>query len=499
MTYPTDFERLNVGSPKGNYKHIPTGFYVHEINNVGDAIKANGVLACDLTNNRWCWVAGEDLYLEVYRRTKMSLRALATALLNSDYQLVSEGITITSHWTNVGTMNVGYTVEPVLKRNALSLGADIRIFGILTNVQAGRGCSPNMLNTRIAGAGQVVTAYCNATIPGYIPATGATAGGGTGRNDGTFNPSNGCIGRAIIAIPLGGWEKFLSKWKESVPNIDQAEIASKADAALAMIKSEHLSRVFVNPHVRIPVTLYADGSIAHDGNPTMSIACYGVGSKPLIHSWNSLLLPTIKHPDGWYSTNPFVAGNATHQLPKVEFAGIGYGFDSATAGLEAPMSAAAFAHGTAVKIKSIGGVPLFHIFGGLSPSAVHDGAALTENALLSLLMNNCNSESSVSAQGGSETGEQYSARLTTEYANSPSGTHLLAYGHWVKAGQVPLLVTEMLHSAMLGKKFDVLALMYMGGGTVCSPFRVADGAANLNYVEVDVLADTARWLRHQYA
>lgn len=497
--------KMDSTSALGVYRHVETGFVVHDVNSVADVINANGCLACDMTNGTWAWIAGEDLFVEVYRRGATSLRTLATGLLGSKLSLVAGRLTLGVWFASakVGGMNSGGIAMPGLNRFATACGTDLRIFGIVTNAQAGRGLSTGLLDDVIANVPGALLAGCtdSCDISGFENAgmsdpVKVSPPGLSGITSIAYQKHASIIGRAVIAIPVSTWDAFLANWKVALPHVDKEEVASKADAAIQKFGSAFQSNLFSVPSVRVPVVLTSDGKAYMDNNLPRSFntqgTIYGIWSY-----WNGLLAPTLPDPSGWWLTNPHCpAVGVAHQMSSEVVAGLGSNFFNAS-GVDSPKAAVPFTASYA-QVTDIDSVELMKILGGLYPRTDAVPSSTTGAFLINRCFSGNHSDQPLPTQGGAETQVDYTARMTTAQ-KAPYSVFTANYGHWNLAGQPAVWASTLLDASLQGKSINGLAALTLVSGNLCSLLRVPGGACRGTWNGADLVANPAPFLRHQYA
>lgn len=484
---------------KGVYRHAETGFTVHEVYSVGDVIKANGALACDMTTGDWCWVAGEDLFVEVYRRMGNSLSKLAQLLLGTVYGIKHARFSIGTWYNGVGTWDVGCMSMPGMTRATRTYGSDIRLFGIATNAQAGRGCSVGLIDDLIGNdhpdaAGCTVSADLRGmaktpSSPSSIPGLGGSAI--------AYGKSANIIGRAVIAIPLKSWTSFLSNWRNNLPNIDKGEVQERADAAIAKFETAFVNALYSVPSVRVPIVLTSDGCAYLDSNPTRSHNKPTNGSYGLYQYWDALYAPTLPEPGGWWTTNPLCAApGVTHKHLGECVSGLNGNFYN-TSGIDSNKVYAN--HVTAYsKLTDVDGIDLFKILGGLYPRVDEVRASSTSAALITKCFSGNHSDLPPPTQGGAETSVDYETRLQS-MSNDAYSFLTGNFGHWNLAGQVAVLASTLLDASLVGRPINGVAALTLVSGTLCSLLRVGKGTTFTLWSGADITATPETYLRHQYA
>lgn len=508
MTYT--LTNISNAAGVGVYRHAETGFTVHDVWSVADLLKANGALAIDMSSGSWSWVAGEDLFVEIYKKGGNTLATVARSLLKQVWQLCYSRICFGTMWKGDTTGWVKMTGNVPASR---AVGNDIRLFGVHTNLQAGRGMSTDLLSSTIIGP-DVGSTGTYGTL-GYMKSDVMSH---EGTNDYYFqntlkdqhvfssgieapfsyNKSDKVIGRGVIAIPLRSWDEFLAKWRSAVPNINEGEVASKADAAISSFNAVFRDAVFTVPSVRVPVILTSDGAAYVDDNSTRSITRgadgYNIG---MYQTYNPLLSPTIVEENGLWVTNPHCpAPGHVHTMPGFLHEGINCNLFS-PASYNASATPSPFSV-PMVKINRIGGVDLFKIAGGFYPRVDSTKYDHTVAALVGRSFRGNHADQNVPTQLGAETAVEYSARIASITDSSSYGALALNYGHWHLCGQVALTVTTILDASLLGKTVSGAAMFLSSSGNLCRLMRVQNLAQISGSLALDVSSDPGNYLAHQY-
>lgn len=503
MTLPTSVTVLS--AEMGVYTHTPTGFTLHDIYSVADAISLNGVMAIDAGNDAWAWVAGEDLSVEVFQRNKKTLSALAHAVIEQRYQLEHERFAVRIQAEKDGQPAQSARSVPGIRVTTVAASPDLRIFGIVTNVQAGRGCSPAHINAVAANAGigqcgltTVSTAFPpsapNLTTP-FLESF-SSVGGGTL----TFVPPASVIGRVIVTIPTGTWATFLEQWKSNVPHVDQSEVATKADEAIASFSASVLPNLYDIPFVRVPLILTSTGGAYIDQNDTPS--CYkstGSSLLPDVVYHNPFLAPALPKQDGIWITNP-VAMPPTIAIRQFTRCVENLGRDPWDCLQVSPGSFADSDYTLPCsKITAIDGVELFKILGGLYPRTDVTPTSFSLNAAVSRVMNHNHMDSDPAPQGAM-TGPEYDSALSATFAASSYGHERFVWGHWWMAGQPIIVASIMLDAGLVGKTVRGDIAIGNFSGHICSGLRaVADGATLLPLASINAVTSASTFFRHQHS
>lgn len=487
---------------KGVYRHAGTGFTLHDISDVADAIDCNGFFACDMVKNTWAWILGEDLFVEVYKRGATSLSTLASNLLGKKmaYAVDQLNVGYTAGYANEA--NARQLYMPGMFRETFTMGADIRVFGIITNAQAGRGMSTNLhdcnvKNTAPNSAGgyapsDVDARAVDAVLQPYHTAQGLGAS--------TVYFGVPALGRVVVTIPLLSWDKFLSEWKSALPNIDRSEVQELADGTIAKFRALFATEMFHTPSVRVPITLRADGTAWIDTNPTPSYchAPNGTGStKGTQRMWNIGYCPTIIDENGWWLTNPLAPTGETHSVVNMSIRGIDSDFLNPGGVIEAP--AAATHLYSQSQITGIDTVDLFKILGGAYPRVDTVKHTFTTAALIQRCFKHRHADSPLPAQGGAQSDADYAAACASTQARSNYGMAHANWGHWNLAGQPAVVATTLLDLSMQDKTLPGQYAISHFSGNMCRTLRLTAGSAVYNqWTTLDLLTSPELYIRSQY-
>lgn len=509
--------KLSTDPNKAVYRHAETGFTVHEVWSVADVINANGALALDMVSGSWAWVAGEDLFLEVYKKGGNTLHTLARNMLSQIWRLCYTRVCYGHMWLGPAANNdeYGWTRMTGKLPTARTVGNDLRIFAVYTNLQAGRGLSTDLLNDSIMGSndGSTGTYGTYGTILGDMPnhigrnlysLSNMTDSMPSSYVDGklSYGKSATVIGRAVVALPLRSWDDFLTRWRAALPNIDKSEVQERADEAILKFRTVFKDVVFAVPSLRIPLVLTSDGKAYIDSNPTRSIMKQSADTYAGVGRWhvyNPIVSPTVVDETGFWVTNPHCAApGITHTLIPVLHEGMNYSSLSPGPVPSSWTVGSSFVQPMA-EVNALGGVDLFKIAGGFYPRVAATKKNKTDAELVKLAMRGVHDDQPTPVQNGGETDVQFADRMTT-YEGSAGYSSLNAnYGHWHLCGQVVLLVSTMLDAAMQRKTLHGKDLFTCASGNLCRLMRVQNHAHIYGALTADVSTDPALYLGHQYA
>lgn len=508
--------KLSTDPMKAVYKHEETGFTIHEVWSITDVIEANGAIAMDMASGSWAWVAGEDLFLEVYKKGGNTLQTLARNMLNQVWQLCWSRISYGHMWlgTAANADEYGWTRMTGKLPTARTTGNDLRLFAVYTNLQAGRGMSTDLLNDSIMGTDNGSTGtygtygYIMGDMPNHIGRNEYSLANTTDNmpssfasNNKSYGKSATVIGRAIVAVPLRSWDDFLTRWRSALPNIDKPEVQERADEAISRFIAVFKDVVFSVPSLRVPLVLTNDGKAYIDGNPTRSIVKQsadtfaGVGRW---HAYNPIVSPTIVDETGYWVTNPHCAApGVTHSMLPHLHEGMNY--SSMSPGPVPNMTTASSFVLPMSEVNTLGGVDLFKIAGGFYPRVAATKINKTDAELVSLAMRGVHDDQPLPAQTGGETNEQFASRMAAFEGGSGYSSLNANYGHWHLSGQVVLLVSTMLDAAVQRKTLRGKDLFTCASGNLCRLMRVQNHAHIYGALMADVSSDPALYLGHQYA
>lgn len=260
------------GKP-GVYRHIATQFIVHEVFNLEQILKSNGVLV-EWDTGAWAWKAGRDLKDMLYHNVCNSLQSVCDAMVEQRNGL---GSYVVSNPTAQD-----YIAFPMLLDVQALNGSPItrnaaKIFAIITNVHAGRG--HNLLGEEAASkwVGRYPFDYVMSsgwvaggdTKHGYTIANARTGAGYNLRGVPTQHASDAgsLLGTAVVAMPLGmTWEAFAVSLISNLEHGDRAEVKSKChekmDPFIPLLKA-----AAPLPMVYIPVEITTTGVYIVDPSP----------------------------------------------------------------------------------------------------------------------------------------------------------------------------------------------------------------------------------------
>lgn len=434
---------------KGVYRHVATGFTIHDIYSVSDAIECNGVLAYD-SEGKWAWVAGRDLRVEI---TKLgaggSLSSLASSILRT-YQFAGSMIHGSVYATDGnGSRTIDIPSMKFVPRSAVGL----RLFGLINNATAGRGCC-----AAIRGKYEQNADDQRVFLQGWSGMPMHASDGNTGNNfqsiefGGVGFGDTTVIGRVLITIPMSSWEDFLASWADNIPNKDKSEVQEKISGALAAITVAKLKEQFgVVPAVLAPIVLFADGTAMLEANVKPSV--YTVNPIAYNHrlAWNVFACPSLPEVQyGWWHTNPVAAPVAGCLVPAA------YSKPGASI-LGADTIESSYDSGTwtyvpeYTPIKSIDSVPLFNILGGLFPRAAAVSAQnVTTTQILGRAFDHAFIDEVVTPQAGNQTGEAYATQVATELEQGVAKLETTLPSSWAFAGQTAYAASMMLSMYIQG-------------------------------------------------
>lgn len=139
----------------GSYTHLATGFVVHDVWSIKDLLDANGAFAYSVVTGEWRWVAGTDLTAFIKAFGSATLGSLAAAMLAPQVMTIHG-------WTAGAVRGVGGSSQGMICPGAISwpgltepAQGDIRLFGLVNNLQAGHGCSARQMRVSDFGRNQL--------------------------------------------------------------------------------------------------------------------------------------------------------------------------------------------------------------------------------------------------------------------------------------------------------------------------------------------------------
>lgn len=500
----------------GVYLHAETGFYLHDVESVKDIVTMNGCFACDMTKGNWAWLAGEDMLLMVYKKGLRTLADIARYMLDKQHYASDNGFDLSVAYdaqkfgsAGSGTNPYAATRMPSLNTRAYACGTDLRLFGIVTNVQAGCGYSTALLDGVVKALVGTPAAnrvgVVHSTIPGYEPKTkvadagrDVTAAMSRTTQSCDYGVSSSAVGRVIVSLPLGDWEGFLKRWAEATPHYDKAEVKQKVDAALSKFKERVLPIFFSVPHIRVPLTIAKDGKAYLEVNQTPSMYRNPYQTVGFGRAWFTNISPTLACDyDGFWRTNPLVT------IPGETC----YAVTQSTAALGAEFLSCANHDGNSgsarytmpgQRITEVAGVQLEKILGGLYPRVDTDVIDVTQAELINSVFISKHINQTAPSLTAGQTQEEYD---TTATATMSSGYGGQAYnwGHWNLCGQ-PILAASMVVDLYLqGKTIQGFDAFNMFSGTICPALRVGLGNVWSYWDTCDFETDPSKFFGSQLA
>lgn len=439
-----------LNSSKGIYRHTATGFTLHEVYSIDDVAECNGCIAC--TEDVWVWVAGRDLAIEIKRfGGGMSLEGLARSLM-ANYNFNCSGMEFSQGQnTDWGGSNSLCVSLPGIYKAAKTVSS-LRLFGIVTNAAAGRGASSNLIGATTGLYGS-----------GYVQYRGAWAwkASRTSMNENlrrspvSFRAVDATlcstfVGRAIIAIPFKSWAEFKKQWKNALPNIDEGEVLERANHAVSQLSDDVLKMAFGEvPTIFVPVALYSDGTAAieRSSRPRM----YNRSDYPRNNNvqYSIYLCPSLPESEtGWWMTNPLGLGKGEKQVKigatpnDALITGVSYepASPEELVGFTAPTW----------PCKSVGGVELFKILGGLYPRVDSEGVDVEMTAIINEAFKHAGCEESLPTKGANETDDEYNTRISVLAAETAYDVITTLPCTWQFAGQPAVLTNWLLNSFLDG-------------------------------------------------
>ena len=195
-----------IDTKRGIYRHMATGFVLHEIYNVQDALNANGVFFEDTINNKWIWFAGRDLRDLVLKCGATTLRDLATATIPVTFGF--RGVTALPA-TQAEFMRAHFMGAAWNSR--ANRPAWNKCYGIVNGLDAGYGCSEDLGS--VSNHGQSIL--------------GAN---GDGRSLQLFDTTRNGLhyGMGLIRFPTGcSWLEHIDQFFSAIPYREKPEVQEK--------------------------------------------------------------------------------------------------------------------------------------------------------------------------------------------------------------------------------------------------------------------------------
>lgn len=441
---------------KGIYKHDQTGFVVHDVFSVADVLDCNGCLVYD--DSGWAWVAGRDLMLEVRRfGAGGSLIALGQSILRKlkhTTRAISFGQAMNAEWGGSNALGIyvpGFGLTPRAVNN-------MRIFGLVTNAAAGRGCSPGTFGGRVTNASENGLAkFVNAFSWRMSPTAGNDGLTHSGSNDwyidGTTTADSTFIGRAIVAVPLTSWEKLLVEWEKAVPNNDESEVKSRIASAKATLPVSLLKeQLGVLPTVYVPIALFSDGNAAVEMNHAPLIGSPTAGSSPRneVVQYSPYLCPSVPETEtGWWITNPLGIGKNGFNVQIGSVPNGGSLLSANYLGGQVLGNPKSFTPGY-TPLTAIDNIDLFKILGGLYPRVDQVRTNVSGSTLINRSFLNSFLDESLPSQGAAESSADYDIRQQQVLDNTVMDVVTTLPNHWNFAGQPTFITTTLLNGFLQG-------------------------------------------------
>lgn len=249
----------------GVFRHVQTGFVVHEVYNVTQLLQANGVL-CEYSHGGWIWMAGRDLRDFLETRACNGLLDVAVKMGNDSLGVGTVSI-IDEHLKSVAKhMYVGDDSFYVTGSEAGYAGAyysspihEPRIFALVNNCQAGRGQGGGKWD-RLRSLASLDDSCITIFHKARPSSPDRYAQGPYGMYQSTYlrtMDAQKLLGTAVIAVPLGmSWDQLMVSIINSLPNSSKSEVQSKALSCMRPMLPK-LKAVVPLPYVFVPVEIVA--------------------------------------------------------------------------------------------------------------------------------------------------------------------------------------------------------------------------------------------------
>lgn len=245
MTFATNFSRL----APGVWKHTSSGYVVHEVFSLDQAIACNGIMTFFDDDDSYAMFAGRTLGALIQASSASNLVGLAAAT-SFKVKCLAAPLSI------LGSGNDHkLTARPVLATANMAFTLKPRIFGLVTNAMDGfkpRKVDPALTVLDAAPTKPSSIMYNGAPSAGSVVNSGLTASPvGTITTNGTLDgcPSNGTlvdpIPHLVVRIPTGvPVENYWHQVEQKMEFNDKSEV--KAYLAEAKVRFQRLCAV--TPH-----------------------------------------------------------------------------------------------------------------------------------------------------------------------------------------------------------------------------------------------------------
>lgn len=494
---PADLESALFSLGPKCYRHVPTGFMVHDVWSVADLLDANGALVHNVESGKWAWIAGNDLHFFVKTRGGLTLAALATEMMKQ-VNIRSGGL----YLGGVDSAGGGSVVHvtPTFGQGGSqdtwnpAIGGRNVIFALVNNLQAGAGCSSDLINLWTTNVGINVTGSMINLDPSHVNYNAAYAAmdqiGSLDNVDNAYRQPNFvakntyALGRGVISLPLKSWHDYFQALADNVDNNDKSEMRARIDASIAQLDITVKKGVLgPRPTVRIPIVICTGGRVYLEEN-----SCPNAGTDPTAS--NAKIRKSIYSPfrvpsmldeyKGIWRTNPLALDPT---LPFREWA-----FYTPNSGDIRSVRATALDLATTPKVatpighmavKSFDGVNLCKVLGGISGGDPYaTGADVLASTLVERAMDYVTVDSSVPGQLGNETAEIYAARMETLYGTRFKDEEGYTPKTYQFLGQ-PALIAALAFTSGLQSRSNLSAVpfAYLCSGHFSGRLRIVRTAA----------------------
>lgn len=473
----------------GIYRHVATGFIVHDVFSVDQVIAANGVLF--ETSTSWVWLAGRDLRDLLARYQPQTLVDLLVCAQRAAYQ--TSMLVRTPH---------AYNKPRLCLRGAIGDVLTAKVFALVTNLDCGYGSN-------------AVDALASRTLQ-----SGAYAFTGNSTGNGYYGTSSktllaGAVGVGCIRVPLGyNWSKFADNYFAAQPNNEESEVKARYVGAKARfekwLQKQGLS---LNAPVAfgIPIILMSDGrhryippmraeSSSREATPQVNATDFEVGSVPINYIYHQRLL----------GSRAYVEDGSVGQMVLPLAPAALHGFLTSAGGNHSGTVTCGDEFSVCPRIGALDGVPLTNILGGAAGFSVDDLGKYTDRGdsnlstkyvfdyyrdILSFPITTTVTDRVIdSGTGTYETDAVMQQRLTTlwdstEYV-SAAGIHLTQYDSLMLTPGQALVALGLAFMEGKNRMMDYIHL----DESLSIPLGVPAGGASANIDGIKVAPYPLAWL-----
>lgn len=254
----------------GIYRHLGTGFVVHEVYNTQQLLDANGVF-CEYSNGYWAWMAGRDMR-DMFQVEGIASLNDVVSVLGRDNQRLGTMCVTNSKANNAAAHAMFVTASAIITTSAGFPGtftdtpySSAKIFALINNCHAGFGSGGGSYRT-LKNDSWTPYDFAAAIYQGVLPATDIQAlyrNGPIGYCS-TYERSSDnaqLLGTAVIAVPLGmTWDAFADDLVAHLPDGDRDEVKAKcAQTMIPMLPK--LKAITPIPYTYVPVEILTGGRL----------------------------------------------------------------------------------------------------------------------------------------------------------------------------------------------------------------------------------------------